>query len=95
MNIIYKTQASASEILKGVNVSLSAEYEKDVKPTQVTFYCEGTLQEEGNLYMNMNINGTYNCINGVISSINGANLPSSFLSPLQDKITEFYNQLGN
>ena len=92
MNIIYKTHASASEILKGVNVSLSAEYEKDVKLSQVTFYCEGTLQE-GDPYVN--ISGTYDCVNRVFSSINGASLPSGFLPQVETKITEFYNQLGN
>lgn len=93
MKINYKTQASASEILKGVNVNLSAEYEKDTKPANVTFYCEGTLQEEGNPYLN--INGSYDCVNERVSSINGANLPSSFLPQLEVKIMEFYNQLGN
>lgn len=93
MNIIYRTQASASEILKGVNVSLSAEYEKDVKPSQVTFYCEGTLQEDENPYVN--ISGTYDCVNRVFSSINGASLSSGFLPQVETKITEFYNQLVN
>jgi hypothetical protein len=41
MEINYKTQASTNEILKGVNVNLSIEYEKDTKPANVTFYCEG------------------------------------------------------
>lgn len=93
MEINYKTQASSSDVIKGVNVHLSAEYDQSAKPTNVTFYCEGTLQEEGNPYVN--INGTYDCVNEMVSSINGANLPSSFLSQLEVKIMEFYNQLGN
>jgi hypothetical protein len=92
MKINYKTQASASEILKGVNVSLTAEYEKNVKPANVTFSCEGTLQEEGNPYVN--ISGTYDCVNEMVSSISGTNFPSNFLPQLEAKAMEFYNQLG-
>lgn len=92
MKINYKTQASASEILKGVNVNLSAEYEKDTKPANVTFYCEGALIEEGNSYVN--IGGTYDCVQGIFSSINGASLVSGFLPQLEVRIMEFYNQLG-
>lgn len=92
MKINYKTQASASEILKGVNVNLSAEYESNTKPTNVTFYCEGALLEEGNPYVN--ISGTYDCVNGIFSSISGASLVSGFLPQLEVRIMEFYNQLG-
>lgn len=93
MNIIYKTHALTSEILNGANLSLSVENEQGTKPTQVSYHCEGTLQEDGNLYIN--IDGTYDCVNRVFSSINGASLPSGFLPQLEAKITEFYNQLGN
>lgn len=96
MEINYKTVATNKSpiVLQGVNVYLSAEYENNNIPGNVTFHCEGNYVEspsQQSVYLNFS--GSYDCENHVFQSINGAGLLSDFLPGLEEKITEFYNTI--
>ena len=92
MNVNYRTVASATDNLSGVNINLSAEYNDKNSPGLVTFGCNGMLTGEGES-RHLNFNGTYDCVSGIFNSINGASLPSDFLPGLELKIVEFYNTI--
>lgn len=95
MEISYKTMASVREVLQGININLSAEYENKNTPGLVSFYCEGNLIKEKQQQQSnyLNFSGTYDFDQKVFSSINGASLPADFLPGLELKIVEFYNTI--
>ena len=94
MEINYKTVATTTIPVKGVNISLNAEYENNNLPGFVTFHCEGNYVEQGSqksIYLNFG--GAYDCVNRVFQSINGGVMSSDFLPGLEDTIMDFYNTI--
>ncbi|WP_303181890.1 hypothetical protein [uncultured Butyricimonas sp.] len=95
MEINYKTVATTTPpvILKGVNVTLSAEYENNA-PGIVTFSCNGQFVEENSQRSDyLNFSGSYDCVNRTFSSVNGGPVSPVFLTLLEQPIMEFYNTI--
>lgn len=92
MEINYFISAKATETVQSVNVSLSAEYQKDQAPEVISVVANGYLPNgENQKYMNAALK--YNTKSSNFESINGANVDLGIIQGIVPLITEFYRKI--
>mgnify|MGYP000198371084 FL=1 len=92
MEINYFISAKATETVQSVNVSLSAEYQKDQAPEVISVVANGYLPNgENQKYMNAALK--YNTKSSDFDSINGANVDLGIIQEIVPLITEFYGKI--
>lgn len=88
----YYISARSNEQVQGINVNLSSEFEKGNIPSTVSFNANGSVETSGEAIY-MNVNGSYDVEKRIFNNLNSSSLPSGFVSELENKITEFFNQI--
>lgn len=92
MEINYYISARGEALVQGINVSLSAEFQKNNIPATVYFSSSGNFDVNGEPVF-MNINGGYNVEKRIFNNLNSSFLPSGFVAELETKVIEFFNQI--
>lgn len=87
--INYQISAKESTQVQGINVALSAEFNKNELPATVNANCGGSLVD--GIYMNAS--AVYDIETGNFLSFNGNQIPDGFIEELKSKIIGFYNQI--
>jgi|GEM_PF-5728729 hypothetical protein len=88
----YYISARSNEQVQGINVNLSSEFEKGSVPSTVSFNANGSIEMKSeSIYASAN--GSYNIENKLFNNLSSSSLPSGFVSELENKITEFFNQI--
>ncbi len=88
----YFISARSNEQVQGINVNLSSEFEKGSVPSTVSFNANGSIEMKSeSIYVS--VNGSYNIENKLFNNLNSSSLPAGFVSELETKITEFFNQI--
>lgn len=85
----YQISAKGTAEVQGINVNLSAEFDKGKYPERITANCGGSI--ENGIYMNAT--AVYNIETGNFLSLNGNNIPDGFVEQLKEKIIGFYNEI--
>lgn len=88
----YYISARSNEQVQGINVNLSSEFEKGSLPSTVSFNANGSIEMKSEpVYVSAN--GSYNIDKKLFNNLNSSSLPSGFVEELENKITEFFNQI--
>lgn len=88
----YYISARSNEQVQGINVNLSAEFERGNLPSAVSFNASGSVEMKGEP-VHVNVNGSYNVEKELFNNLNSSSLPSGFVENLETRITEFFNQI--
>lgn len=92
MEINYFISAKATATVQNINVSLSAEYQKEQAPEVISVVANGYLPNgENQKYMNAALK--YNTKSSNFESINGANVDLGIIQGIVPLITEFYRKI--
>lgn len=88
----YYISARSNEQVQGINVNLSSEFEKGSLPSTVSFNANGSIEMKSEP-VHVSANGSYNIDKKLFNNLNSSSLPSGFVEELENKITEFFNQI--
>lgn len=90
MEINYFISAKATATVQNINVSLSAEYQKEQAPEVISVVANGYL-DDGKKFMNATLK--YNPKSEDFNSINGSNVDLGIIQEIVPLITEFYSKI--
>lgn len=90
MEINYFISAKATATVQNINVSLSADYQKEQAPEVISVVANGYL-DDGKKFMNATLK--YNPKSEDFNSINGSNVDLGIIQGIVPLITEFYRKI--